>query len=400
MSKEEVDRALAALSATHDRIGVALYAVDTHPGLAVLREPGLTGRTLAVSGEVVPWVGALWGRYVGLGDRLGKVRSARARRSRPGDAELAELTRMIGDPVVEVDTDGVPLDGGGPPAGTVRLTDLAAETERNCAEVAETLAEVDAAATAVIARFRPLDEALAAVRSLAGDLRASWPLEKADGLAVDLQALRVTATADPLDTGGELVAERLGPLDAEITALADRLRVLVRLRAEHPERLARLDGMLDDVAAAETDAARAFVAAVEKVSEPELPAAPSAVGGLREQVSVARSLADGGRWSELDRLLTDLEQSCVRAGTRARSLADAARGLLERRTELRGRLTAYRAKAARLGFAEHPELTACHRQVRDLLYVRPCDLTAAARAMFHYQQMLAELSGHPDAERR
>jgi hypothetical protein len=58
---------------------------------------------------------------------------------------------------------------------------------------------------------------------------------------------------------------------------------------------------------------------------------------------------------------------------------------------LRGRLEAYRAKAARLGYAEHEELTAVHGRARELLYTAPCDLRAATRAVFAYQQALAAL---------
>ena len=76
----------------------------------------------------------------------------------------------------------------------------------------------------------------------------------------------------------------------------------------------------------------------------------------------------------------------------------AADGLLERRAELRGRLSAYRVKGARLGFAEHPDLTARHKLAYDLLHSRPCDLPAATRAVHGYQHLLATLAG-PEEER-
>jgi hypothetical protein len=55
----------------------------------------------------------------------------------------------------------------------------------------------------------------------------------------------------------------------------------------------------------------------------------------------------------------------------------AATGLLGRRDELHGLLDAYQAKAARLGAAEDMDLTARYQQARDLLWIAPCDLTAA-----------------------
>ena len=73
-----------------------------------------------------------------------------------------------------------------------------------------------------------------------------------------------------------------------------------------------------------------------------------------------------------------------------------AQGLLDRRAELKGRLTAYQAKAARLGLGEDQTCwragesppVCCHRQ--------PCDLRAVTRAVADYQQLLAEKRGERD----
>ena len=50
-------------------------------------------------------------------------------------------------------------------------------------------------------------------------------------------------------------------------------------------------------------------------------------------------------------------------------------------------------KAARLGYAEHPGLSALHREAKELLYTSPCDLATATRAVAGYQHRLAELIG-------
>jgi hypothetical protein len=55
-------------------------------------------------------------------------------------------------------------------------------------------------------------------------------------------------------------------------------------------------------------------------------------------------------------------------------------------------------KGARLGFAEHPDLTERHKLAYDLLHTRPCDLPAATRAVHGYQHLLATLAG-PEEER-
>lgn len=67
-------------------------------------------------------------------------------------------------------------------------------------------------------------------------------------------------------------------------------------------------------------------------------------------------------------------------------------GLLDRRTELRGRLEAYRAKATRLGHAEDSALSALHRAAHDVLFTAPCDLVEATRAVGRYQQAVLHLA--------
>ena len=66
-----------------------------------------------------------------------------------------------------------------------------------------------------------------------------------------------------------------------------------------------------------------------------------------------------------------------------------AQGLLDRRTELSGRLKAYEAKAVRLGVAEDPDLLSSRRIATALLSRRPCDLRAVTRAVADYQHMVS-----------
>ena len=65
----------------------------------------------------------------------------------------------------------------------------------------------------------------------------------------------------------------------------------------------------------------------------------------------------------------------------AREERRARQGLLDRRSELKGRLTAYQAKAARLGLGEDRDLLACSRIAAGLLSRQPCDLRAVTRAV-------------------
>ncbi|MEV4679013.1 hypothetical protein AB0K34_45840, partial [Actinomadura sp. NPDC049382] len=81
-------------------------------------------------------------------------------------------------------------------------------------------------------------------------------------------------------------------------------------------------------------------------------------------------------------------RSAPRRRPRARETTGVIRGLLDRREELRGRLEAYRAKAARLGHAEDAELARIYEQARELLWTSPCDLRKATVSLSGYQRAI------------
>jgi hypothetical protein len=71
----------------------------------------------------------------------------------------------------------------------------------------------------------------------------------------------------------------------------------------------------------------------------------------------------------------------------------AATDALDKREELRGLLRAYKAKAARLGAAEDPDLAARHDEAHGLLWTAPCDLAAAEAAVLAYQRAILATEG-------
>src|SRR5439155_12599799 len=129
----------------------------------------------------------------------------------------------------------------------------------------------------------------------------------------------------------------------------------------------------------------------DRIADTGLPPAPHAAAVLQARLADLDRLHREQRWVQLADDAAALQRAATRARQRADELRDAADGLLARRDELRGRLEAYRAKAARLGYAEHDALTALHAQARDLLWTAPCDLRAATRVVFAYQQAVAAL---------
>lgn len=392
MRRESVDEALAGLGAAHDRIAAAMYAIDSHPGLALLRGAGLSGLTRTRADMLRPEIDRLWARFNALGDLLERARAIRGQR-RLDDADWDTLHLIVSEPVVGLDAAGLPTEANAAPATRVPLGELAGDLERRCAGVAAELAEVDAAWTLVAGRYAPLTQEIDA---LVAQARAVGLDEAAEPLSAALAEAGRTDLADPLGAApkGALASgtrSRIEDLTRRMGTVRDRVAALVGVRDGYPRRVAELGALLDQVAAAEERRAGAYARANAKIADPGLPPATATVPVLRARLAELDTLYHGSAWSQLADAAQALEAAGTRSRDRAEELRELADGLLARRDELRGRLEAYRAKAAGLGYAEHDALTVAHARARELLYTAPCDLRAATRAVFAYQQALAAL---------
>jgi hypothetical protein len=392
MRRESVDEALAGLGAAHDRIAAAMYAIDSHPGLALLRGGGLSGLTRTRADTLRPEVDRLWARFNALGDLLERARAIRGQR-RLDDADWDTLHLIVSEPVVGLDAAGLPTEANAAPAARIPLGELAGDLERGCAGVIGELSAVDAAWTLVAGRYAPLTQEIDALVAQANTVGLD---EVAEPLSVALAEAGHTDLADPLGAapGGGLASatqSRLDDLTRRMVTVRDRVGALVAVRDGYPRRVAELGALLDQVAAAEDHRASAYARAGAKIADPGLPPATATVPVLRARLGELDTLYHGCAWSQLADAADALEAAGTRCRDRAQELRELADGLLARRDELRGRLEAYRAKAAGLGYAEHDALTVAHAKARELLYTAPCDLRAATRAVFAYQQALAAL---------
>lgn len=413
MNRQEIDWAIVSLVAAYDRVSAAMYELDSHPGLAICRTGGLRGETQQVAADALARVGVLWSQFAALGDRLERAKALRAQRSRPGDDELRELTALLRGPAVGVGVDGTVLDevASGLPAARLSLADLARNLEAGSAEVALRLTAVDRARTALAALFGPLADGLARARATAASLGGdALPAADLDRLDERLATAYEAAFADPLTAapgaagpgpgGGPAPVAGLANLTADLDSATRRLAELGRLRDGYADRAARLRATVDTLAAAEDATRASYAVALKKIANPGLPPAPDSVAALRAHLAQLDHLHQERRWLRLADELAAAERTAAAGHERATRLREAADGLLARRSELRGRLDAYRAKAARMGLIEHAELSERHRAAQDLLYVSPCDLPSATKAVVAYQAYLNDLTERTPPARR
>lgn len=419
MSREEVDRELARLSAEREAVEAALLALQDHPGRRLLEGAALSGRTeerWSVAGQGLTLLWTLFDRYV---EALASARAVRSRRVRPSGPELAELSELLRGRAVTVSGGQLP-DSVRQLAGPARLVEqvsLAQLMDRMnawYATVLEVVSAADAVWSALPARIDLLLAELRRVRTLAASVgvqSGSHPLaDDLDGLERELTALRSEVLTDPLtlwrparvpaqrgtDPGGATSAGTQGVVDTERFDRAGRalddvrieLEQLMRLRDEADERLQQVADLLQRADATLVEARQARGEVLAKIAATEVPAVPGPLSALRERIHQAAELQHDGQWHRLAPMLDALEEQAAKELTRARQSLTEVTQPLAVRAELRGRLDAYKAMAARLGVAEDPEVIERYEKARWLLWSAPCDLRAAAAAVSRFQQAL------------
>ncbi|WP_293237293.1 hypothetical protein [Mycolicibacterium sp.] len=375
LTTEEIDRELLSRTQEVDAASATLLELDNHPGLQHVRRYPPTGATERRWTDVQRSLDDLWQDVARMRSILDSAKAVRARRSRLDEDDRVELTRWLRERPLEVSRERIPLaqrviTGPGESVGYVGLADLSEGMRRAYPAVAEFLDDVDRINSLIVDRLAPLQQRL-------DDAGASFPAEVAELLAA--------SATDPLSLSSQDVEERIRIIAGEVERRSAELAELAALRANWTAALAetatRLDALragVDRVAEIRARAERDVVSAplpVHEDAEPGLRARfdaivtpdPSALRSLRQRIEVAL------------RIVADDEEL--------------AQGLLDRRMELKGRLTAYQAKAARLDLGEDRDLLACSRIASGLLHRQPCDLRAVTRAVADYQQLLVEKQG-------
>lgn len=203
-------------------------------------------------------------------------------------------------------------------------------------------------------------------------------------LVPSLKQIDAVGAGVPTEVTDLLAVSASDPLSLTIEELDRRIAVIAELaafQANWPEAVAQTATLLDALRNAVQHAAQTRDRATHLVLTGPLPVAADSEPKLRAELeSVAAPDPEA---------LRALQRRIESALQRVRQGEALAQGLLDRRTELKGRLKAYEAKAARLGLAEDPDLLSSRRIASGLLTRRPCDLRAVTQAVVDYQQMVA-----------
>lgn len=350
LTAEGIDRELAARTADIADLSTTLVKLDDHPGLEHVRRYQPTGTTAERWEAVAATIGRLWEDLASVTAALESATALRKRLPKPDDAERAELTRML--------------------CAAEELVDGPNRMRAACAEVTVFLDAVDkinaTVAKALIPWLRRLDTAGAAI-----------PAEITDLLAV--------SATDPLSLTADDIGQRIACIAAGVDRQCAEHDEMTALQSNWPAAVAATGARLDDLRDAVRHAVQTCARAAHKVLAGPLPVPTDTEPDLRATLASLASMSPPDPAA-----LRDLQRRIESAMEHVRRDEQLARGLLDRRTELKGRLRAYEAKAARLGLAEDAELLTSRGIAAGLLSRQPCDLRAVTQAVVDYQRLLAQ----------
>ena len=394
--EETAAQRVTAVLAERDAVQANLLELDGSFAKQVLEGATLTGQTRDRWAAASAALATLWETFLAYSAVVDRIAALGTGSRRPARKDLPELNALLTGGCVQLPNAPVPLARrdlaatGRPP---VTLATAVGAMRRAFTEVTEVTSAVEAvwaavavpldAATAELARVRPVIDGLGA------DLEAEF--RAADDA---LRGQRAAVNADPLalwqpvsgGTGreGRVDSAAAGRLREQVAALAPRIAEVGRVRQQARRRIDDLAAAAAAARAARRDAVAARQDMATRISA--LPPLPPEIAD--PPLASLGALAAAGQWSrlaaELDRCEAELAGSTAQtAGVRA-AAADA----IDKRDELRGLLRAYKAKAARLGAAEDPDLAARYDEAHGLLWTAPCDLAAAEAAVAVYQRAI------------
>jgi len=206
----------------------------------------------------------------------------------------------------------------------------------------------------------------------------------ADQLGPLLKQLDSAGAPVPKEVTDLLAASASDPLSLTSDEIERRIAIIAELAAfqtNWPAAVAETSASLDALCKAVQHAAQTRERATRTVLTGPLPVAADVEPQLRAELD-SMTTADPTALRELQRRIASAAQ-------RVRQADALAKGILDRRTELKGRLRVYAAKAARLGLGEDPDLMSLRGTASGLLAEQPCNLRAVTQAIVDYQQTLA-----------
>lgn len=398
-TREAVDAQLARLGQDAARVADALLALADHPGYKLLDSAPLTGLTAQRWQRAAARIAGLWDDYTAFQDVLSRAEQIRARRAKPRPEDLSAIARLLGGKSITLSTKHLALSertllGPSTVSESATLAETLHRMNTDFQLAADFVTAADAAWNRLFQQADPVQARLGQVAQTVRQIEDRALATALAGIGDEYAKLRREVFADPIGVAapGSGFPGRLARVREDVEAVAAAATGAADLRADFERRAGQLSRLIDRIADVEAAQRAAEREVREKIQVAALPAPTSQAPALRARLAALSELRDRALWRRLAEEAAALENALDDALSTAGRVHQAVAGLLERREELRGRLTAYRVRAARSGAAEDPGLEQLFVRAQELLWSKPCDLAASTRALAAYQKAVLGLS--------
>lgn len=392
MNSSEIDSRLQEYTAAEHRIGANLHELADHAVYQLLTSGVLQGRTAVALAPVLDADPTLWELFALLNATLDRARALRGAKGSIGREQRVQLTELLTSQSVVLREYSIPL-AERPMTGDADRSDrttIAGLIERMRAlyePLRDTISTADRVLDGLLPRLSAADRTLA---DLSGDV-AELSLDRSmlDSIGQTITRIRDLSLTDPLaipsDATASLdhalheVAEMVSGARASHDAIAHDLTTAADL----------LDRCRSLIMQATSDRERALNKVVVTATLPT-PPNMNAIDGPRGIAASLKPIARlNGPWQQTRRELDSWLSGATRLERQLSSVAQRIREPLDRRSELRGRLRAFRAKMSGVGRSEDSALSELSDEVHNELFTAPTDLDRAARLLQEFGQRVS-----------
>jgi hypothetical protein len=396
MSAERFDGKLADLQVATERISANLLELELDPDRRYVDGTTLSGASGQRFEEAEATIAELWLRRELLEQTLERCRRLR-RHGRLSPQARDELGAILDGPSIPLAGDTVGIADRhllADPTNTVmvspsELLDLMSESF-DAAKLS--FARIADAMKIAMPALRAAQDRIADAAVLADRLGAR-SLPELLAAEAELGALADRVLHDPLTVEADEVASLARSAETINARLAD----MATLSEQIAGRIEGARAQLADLRALARDGAAAHDALRARTTA-DAPAPIEIARELDAQLDHVAQLARAGDWPGAHDAMALWTRSFNELAKRAHDVLSSNRAPLETRDQLRGLLEAYRAKAARLGVIEDPELAEIFARARDALFIAPTDLDEARELVRSAQHSVLLRARHSESE--
>ena len=391
METDEIDRRLQRYTAAEHRIGANLQELEQHSVYQLLTTDVLAGKTALALAPLKQADPSLWELFSMFAATLDSARRLRGTGTRFRTPDRLEVARLLTTDAVVLQTENVPLGDRGLTGASTREERVSLETLiQQMSSLYEPVRDVVTHAEEVLRDALPrLNSAETTARKLREQaIELGVDTIDLDRIDETIARIRDLSLTDPLS----IPKNARQSFDEAIRAAASRI---ASARSSHDELatdMATATSLLDECRDLIAQANRYRASAESRIAQPVgLRHAPSiaAVDGDRGLAARLQPiLASSQPWQAIRRDLDHWAQAATRFRDQLERVVTANRQPLRKRDELRGRLTAFRAKMAAIGLSEDLVLSDLSAEAHNELYTSPTDLGRAERLVTEFGNRL------------